>query len=66
MTLTTAGWLSAELVTITYPDSFTLAASTVVTASGSGVASANFNTSSAAGSYSIVFTGAPPAPSPSR
>lgn len=58
VTLTTAGWVPGELVTITYPDSFTLAASTAVNANGSGVASANFKSNSAAGTYSIVFTGA--------
>jgi len=58
ITLTTAGWQPSEAVTITYPDSFTLAASTVVAANGSGVASVNFASSSAAGTYSVVFTGA--------
>lgn len=58
VTLTTAGWLPGESITITYPDSFTLAASTVVTASGSGTAAASFSTGSASGSFSVVFTGA--------
>jgi hypothetical protein len=59
VTLTTAGWLPGELITVTYPDSFTLAASTAIVASGSGTASLSFSsTGSAAGSFSIAFVGA--------
>ena len=58
VTLTTAGWLPGELITITYPDSFTLAASTTTTASGSGTSAVSFATGSSSGTFSVVFTGA--------
>jgi len=58
VTLTTAGWLPGEIITITYPDSFTLAASTTTTASGSGTSAVSFATGSSSGTFSVVFTGA--------
>jgi len=57
VTLTTAGWLPSEVITITYPDSFTLAASTNIIANGSGVASISF-TGSTTGTFPVVFNGA--------
>lgn len=56
VTLTTAGWTPGETVTITYPDSFTLAATTTRLANPSGVVTVNFNSASAAGTFSVVFT----------
>jgi len=57
VTLTTAGWNPGEVITVTYPDSFSLAATTTTTASGSGTSTLSFATSTTAGTYTIVFTG---------
>lgn len=56
-TLITSNWAPGELVTITYPDSMTLAGTLVKNASGAGVVSA-VGSGTSAGTFSVVFTGA--------
>jgi len=57
ITLSTSNWAPGEDVTITYPDSFTLAGSIVKTASGAGVVTATASGSSA-GTFTVSFVGA--------
>jgi len=55
--LTTSNWAPGESVTITFPDSLSLAGTINKTASGAGVVSATA-TGTTAGTFSVVFTGA--------
>lgn len=55
--LQVSGFAPNEVVTITYPDSLTLAGTLVKNASGAGVVSVTA-TGNTAGTFSVVFTGA--------
>jgi len=53
--LSTSGWAPGESVTITAPDSLTLAASIVKTASGAGVVTATVS-GTTAGTFAVTFS----------